>query len=92
MVETLAAPKSSPLLRGLPPGVRAASKPGSLPGVRADAGLVLIERRPYVLAVMCTYLQDDAAGERAIEAISRAVYTYFERRARAGAYGETLPR
>lgn len=92
VVDTLAAPKSSPLLRGLPPGVRAASKPGSLPGVRADAGLVLLERRPYVLAVMCTYLQDDADGERAIEAVSRAVHAYFERRARAGAHGETLPR
>jgi beta-lactamase class A len=92
VVDTLALPKSSPLLRGLPPGVRAATKPGSLPGVRADAGLVLLERRPYVLAVMCTYLRDDAEGERAIEAASRAVYAYFERRARAGAYGETLPR
>lgn len=92
IVDTLARPKSSPLTRALPPGVRAASKSGSLPGVRADAGLVLLERRPYVLAVMCTYLRDDAEGERAIEAVSRAVYSYFERRARAGAYGETLPR
>jgi beta-lactamase class A len=92
VVDALALPKSSPLLRGLPPRVRAATKPGSLPGVRADAGLVLLERRPYALAVMCTYLRDDAEGERAIEAASRAVYAYFERRARAGAYGETLPR
>lgn len=92
VVDTLALPKSSPLIRGLPPGIRAASKPGSLPGVRADVGLVLLERRPYVLAVMCTYLRDDEEGERAIEAVSRAVYAHFERRARAGAYGETLPR
>src|SRR5208283_2017768 len=51
----------TPIGRGLPAGVALASKTGSLPGVRCESGIVLLEGHPYVLSVMTTYAADDAA-------------------------------
>ena len=81
----------TPLGRGLPPGVALASKPGSLPGVRCESGVVLLEGRPYVLSVMTTYAADDAAAERAIADVSRRVYSYVDRLARSNPHGVRLP-
>src|SRR5262245_48164794 len=78
-IALLKKPKESRLRRGLPAGVAAADKPGELDGVRVDAGVVYATNRPYVFCVMTTFLQDEAAGERAIEQMSRAAYEYFSR-------------
>jgi beta-lactamase class A len=78
-IELLKKPKESRLRRGLPAGVATADKPGELDGVRVDAGIVYAAKRPYVFAVMTTFLKDEAEGERAIEAMSRAAYEYFSR-------------
>ncbi len=83
--------KDTPLRRGLPEGVSLADKPGSLPGVRCDSGIVLLAGRPYVIAVMTTYAKDGEAAERAISDVSRRVYDYFERLARSNAHGVRLP-
>lgn len=91
MLAILQKPKSTPLTRGVPPGVRIASKPGSLEGVQADAGIVLLEPRPYVIVVMCSWLKTDRDGERAIEDVSRAAWEYFSRLAYGGEYGRRLP-
>jgi beta-lactamase class A len=82
--------KTSPLLRGIPPGVPVASKPGDLDGVRADAAIVYVPGRPYVLVAMTSWLQKDEEGERAIEEASRAVYQYFERLATGSEYGRKI--
>lgn len=81
----------TPMGRGLPTGVALASKTGSLPGVRCESGIVLLEGRPYVLSVMMTYAADDAAAERAITDVSRRVYSYVERLAHSNAHGVRLP-
>jgi beta-lactamase class A len=78
-IALLKKPKESRLRRGLPPDVATADKPGELDGVRVDAGVVYAKNRPYIFCVMTTFLQDEAAGERAIEAMSRAAYEYFSR-------------
>ena len=83
--------ETTPMGRGLPTGVALASKPGSLPGVRCESGIVLLEGRPYVLSVMTTYAADDAAAERAIADVSRRVYGYEERLAHSNAHGVRLP-
>jgi len=83
--------ETTPMGRGLPTGVGLASKPGSLPGVRCESGIVLLEGRPYVLSVMTTYAADDAAAERAIADVSRRVYGYEERLAHSNAHGVRLP-
>jgi beta-lactamase class A len=78
-IALLKKPKESRLRRGLPADVATADKPGELDGVRVDAGVVYAKNRPYVFCVMTTFLQDEAAGERAIEEMSRAAYEYFSR-------------
>jgi len=89
-VQLLEKPKESRLRLGLPAGVRTADKPGELDGVRVDAGIVFAKNRPYILCVMTTYLKDEKEGERAIEAMSRAAYEYFDRLG-AGPLGRRLP-
>jgi len=78
-IALLKKPKESRLRRGLPADVATADKPGELDGVRVDAGVVYAKNRPYVFCVMTTFLQDEAAGERAIEQMSRVAYEYFSR-------------
>jgi beta-lactamase class A len=76
--------------RGLPEGQRAVSKPGSLEGVRCEAAWVDLPGRPYVAAVMATYLRRDADGEAAIRDISAAIYDTLDRLARASDYGRII--
>lgn len=89
-LDILTKPKSTAFTRALPSGVRVASKPGDLDAVVVDAGLVLLDKRPYIAAFMCTYLLDDAAGQRAVGEASRAVFDYFERLGAEGAYGRRI--
>jgi len=78
-IELLKKSKESRLRKGLPPGVATADKPGELDGVRVDAGVVYAAKRPYIFAVMTTFLKDETEGERAIEEMSRVSYDYFSR-------------
>jgi beta-lactamase class A len=75
----------------VPSRVRVASKTGSLEGVRAEAAVVELEGRPFALAVMTTYLRNDADGSRAIGEVADAAMSYFERIAHGGAYGRKSP-
>ena len=92
-LEILKMPKDplSPLGRGLPADVPVAEKPGELNGVRCDSGIVLLEGRPYAISVMTTYAAEDDAAAHTISDISRRVYSYFERQARANAHGVRVP-
>jgi beta-lactamase class A len=82
--------ESSRFRRGLPEGVRAVSKPGSLEGVRCEAAWVDVPGRPYSAAVMTTYLASEADAEAAITEISAAVYSTFDRLARGSEYGRLI--
>lgn len=71
----------------LPPGVDSASKPGGVPGVHTEAGIVFLEGRPYVLSVMCSM----AGGEsNPIRDVVEAVEQHFERLARSNRYGHRV--
>lgn len=87
----LSLPKESEFRSALPPDVRIADKPGALPGVRCDAGIVFIPGHPFVLTVMTTYLGDDSSGEAAIEQVARLAYDYFNRLAGSSNYGRQIP-
>jgi len=78
--------------RGVPPTVTVLNKPGNLEGVRVDAAIVEAQHRPYALAVMTTYLNDEDEGERAITSVSRAFYEYFSRLGFGSEYGRQLRR
>lgn len=84
-MEILKYPKNTALRRGVPAAVEVANKPGGLTGVSCDSGIVLLGGRPYAIAVMTTYGTGD--GDAAITEVSRKVFSYFERLARANAHG-----
>lgn len=83
------------IMRLVPGAIRSAvpnrvvvySKTGSLSGVRAETAIVDLPSAPFGLAVMTTYLNDDAAGSRAIGGIASGAFSYFERIAASGKYG-----
>ncbi len=90
VLEILSKEKRSPLRSGLPPGVKLANKPGGIPGVRCDSGIVLLPGRPYIISVMTTYLVKEEDGEEAISRASRLAYDYFSTLARSNIHGRWL--
>src|SRR5205814_811005 len=88
--KVLSTHKSSFIPHELPEGLKIANKPGELEGVRNDSGVVFVEKRPYVICVMTTYLQRERDGEEAISRISLAAYRMFDRLARASEYGRVI--
>jgi beta-lactamase class A len=88
--QMLSTHKTGYLTRDLPDDLHIANKPGWLEGVRADSGVVFLERRPYVICVMTTYLADERRGEEAVASISAAAYQMFDRLARSSEYGRVI--
>ncbi len=82
--------KDSWIPRDLPDDLKVANKPGALEGVRNDSGVVFVEKRPYILCVMTTYLRRERDGEEAISKISVAAWRMFNRIARASEYGRVI--
>jgi beta-lactamase class A len=76
--------------RDLPEGLKIANKAGELEGVRNDVGVVFVQKRPYIICVMTTYLRHERDGEQAISEISAAAYRMFDRLARASEYGRVV--
>ncbi len=63
-----------------------AHKSGSISGVATEWAIVYLKERPYVLVVMENYgMEEDAPT--AMKEISRTVYEYFSRLARATPHG-----
>ncbi len=71
----------------LPPSVVSASKPGGVPGVHTEAGIVYLEGRPYVLSVMSSLLGGDANPLRDVVEV---VQSHFERLAASNKYGHRV--
>jgi len=82
--------KSSWIPRDLPEDLKIANKPGELEGVRNDIGLVFLNKRPYILSVMSSYLQSERDGEESIARISGIAYRTFDRLARASEFGRVI--
>ena len=87
VMEILKYPKNTALRRGIPANVELASKPGGLSGVSCDSGIVLLEGRPFAIAVMTTYAGPQAGADDAITEATRRVFAYFERLAKSNALG-----
>jgi beta-lactamase class A len=78
---------SGSIRQAVPSRVPVYAKTGSLDGVRTEAGVVAVDGRPFSIAVMTTYLKDDAEGSRVIRDMTAAAYGYFDRLATGGTYG-----
>jgi beta-lactamase class A len=70
--------------KAVPAEVEVASKPGSVPGVRCETGIVYLPHRPFAISVMSTFAKD---GGAAVEEITRIVYAHFDKLARANVWG-----
>ena len=88
--KVLSTHKDSWIPRDLPDDLKIANKPGSLEGVRNDSGIIFVEKRPYILCVMTTYLHREREGEEAISNISLQAWRMFDRMARASEYGRVI--
>lgn len=73
--------------QGIPNGVAIASKTGAVPGVHAEAGVVRLERRPFVLAVMAAGLGE---GPNPVPGAAWLVYRHFARLDGSNAYGHKV--
>ena len=90
--KVLSTHKDSWIPRLLPDGLKIANKPGALEGVRNDSGVVFVDKRPYAICVMTTYLHNERDGEEAISNVSLAAWRLFDRLARASEYGRVVSR
>ncbi len=73
--------------KAIPAGIPVASKPGSVPGVRCETGIVFVPGRPFVLSVMGTFLSDK---QDPVTPVVRIVYEHFEKLARSNRYGHCV--
>jgi beta-lactamase class A len=86
----LALEKSSWSRDVVPSSVTVLEKEGDLEGVRTSVSAVELPRRPYVVSVMTTYLQDEEAGEALIRRIVALSYETFDRLDRAADTGRLI--
>jgi beta-lactamase class A len=86
----LSTTKDSWMPRLIPEGVKIANKPGSLAGVRNDAGVILVPNRPFVIAIMTTYDRDEHQAEEIISRISLAAFHMFDTLANSSEYGRQI--
>jgi len=88
--KVLSTHKDSWIPRNLPDDLRIADKPGALEGVRNDSGVIFVDKRPFVLCIMTTYLHRERDGEEAISNIALSAWRMFDRLARASEYGRVI--
>lgn len=86
----LSTPKDSWIPRRISESVTIANKPGSLDGIRNDAGIVFLQGHPFIVSVMTSYLHKDVDGEHAISEIARAAFEYFDMTGAASSYGRVM--
>jgi len=76
---------------GLPDEVEVYSKPGSLPGLRVDSGLVMIPDRPFVLSVMIAMPASERDAELLIEKLAKEAYSHLSRLSESTRFGRKHP-
>ncbi len=89
-LKTLAIPKDSYIRKGIPDNVPVASKPGSLPRVRCESGIILLKERPFILCLMTSYLKKEEDGEILISEISKIFFEYFSTIEKSTIYGRGI--
>jgi len=87
----LAKSKPSPIRSVIPAAVAIAHKTGRMSRVRAEAGIVYLTGRPYVLAVMTKYaMNDEAEQDVFVSEIARTTHRYMTALATSNEYGQGL--
>lgn len=86
----LAANDGAPIDRALPDEVAVAEKEGQLEGVEGSVAIVEIPGRPFVVAVLTTYLHDRRAGQQFIGDAALLAWRYFGTLAASSEHGRRM--
>jgi len=70
--------------KSVPAGVEVASKPGEVTGVRCETGIIFLPGRPIVLSVMSSFVVGE---DNPVPAVTRIVFSHFDRLASGNRYG-----
>jgi beta-lactamase class A len=76
----------SRLAAGLPDSVSIAFKPGGLKGVATEWAIVLLDERPYAVALMQSYSTPNEKGQN-IKEVSKILYQYYWKLGNSTKYG-----
>lgn len=88
----LAKSKPSPFRLAIPPAIKIAHKTGRMPRVRAEAAIVYLPNRPYVIAVMTSYAMiDDAEQDAFVSGIVRVAHQFMSVLSTSNEHGQGLP-
>ncbi len=71
----------------IPAGIAVASKPGDLPGVECEVGIVYLTGRPFVVSVYSTFLDDNV---HPVSPIAKIVFDYFLKLSVSNEYGNRV--
>lgn len=69
--------RTAKLPAGIPEGIITANKTGELADVENDAMIVLSPQHPYVICVMCQYVEGTADAREWMTKVSGDVYNYY---------------
>ncbi|MDX1978694.1 MAG: serine hydrolase [Bryobacteraceae bacterium] len=73
--------------KALPAGVEIASKPGGVPGVKCESGIVFLNNRPFIMSVMTTFVP---AESTVVEQAALLIFRHFETLAKSNPYGHKV--
>lgn len=73
--------------KAVPATVEVAAKPGDVPGVRCETGIVFLPGRPFAVSIMTSFLGEEKSIVPEAAAI---VYRHFEALARSNRYGHRV--
>lgn len=71
----------------VPARVEVAAKPGEIPGVHCEAGIVFVPKRPFAIAVMSAFVND---ANNPVAEVTSSVYSLFDQLGRSNRYGHRL--
>lgn len=71
----------------IPDGIPVASKYGDLDGVRNETGIVFLPKRPFIVSVMSTYLNDRV---NPVGQVTGIVFDYFNKIAHSNQFGRRI--
>ena len=87
LLRILSIPKGGAIRTRLPEDVRIAHKTGGVGGVQVDAGIVYLENKPFVIAVMTNWIDNSENAREVMSEISLVTYNYFNRLSQSNEYG-----
>lgn len=71
----------------IPENIDVASKVGQLPGARGEGAIVFLDKRPFIIVIMSSFLKPE---DNPIPAVTAAVFEHFQKLSQSNRYGNRL--